>query len=119
MIRFRERVFEADIFVLVCPFKDLARRVARRLGEAAPQFEATLAKTIEHAYREHDTEYVEWIVWIPPDVHPSSVWHEAFHVTAKVLRRYKVPLTRDTEEVYAYYQCAVARFMLDQLPRKR
>ncbi len=42
------------------------------------------------------------IIWAKPDVTLSTVVHESIHAAIELLKKRAIPLSEDTEEVYAY-----------------
>lgn len=74
---------------------------------------------VANLYDFHDREYpVDFIViFNPKQAQEDTVSHEAFHLTARIMRYIGCPLIEESEEPYAYLQDYLTRVIKNKLKR--
>jgi hypothetical protein len=119
-----DTVYRADITIVICELDELwGYLTTRGLHDVMPaELAPSAGKTFESHLRQRDIEISEWYLWLPdwnphgsPQEHLEqwfTLTHETVHLTAQVLRRYGVILSRESEEAYAYYYEALLRTMI-------
>lgn len=74
-------------------------RMARKLYGVSPEFTPEEAANIPGiAFTERDP----WLMWVEDGDKMPEVAHEAFHVTAGILRARGMKLSEESEEAYTY-----------------
>lgn len=113
-----EKLFNADILLVVCDFDVFLESTKNKLTKEK-------FKILEKQVKEHGED--SWtlatqfpmpgggsIIWGKPNAHIGSLVHEVTHAAHHLLKRRTVPLSEDTEEVYAY----LIQFLFNELVRK-
>lgn len=99
-----DSVYGADVVIVVSPLAEFHAWLARQYADVDTlEWRASLGKTVTH----EDGPIREWTLWFPPGAPVDTIVHESLHLCAQVLRHRGVPLSRDSEEAYAYYLEAI------------
>jgi hypothetical protein len=111
-----DTVYRADIHISIGALADFKVWMRKRTGATDEQmgmarWKHALGKVIEHSWDDGGCEFFVWFPWVPTS--QATIAHEAFHVTAQLLRSRSIPLNFDTEEAYAYHLGSV----FDELTR--
>ncbi len=111
-------LFNADIVLIVCPWEDL-------LGAAKEALTKEKFETLSKQYETHGHDPYSLalqfpfggggsLIWGKPHATVGTLVHEITHAAHHLLKQRSVPLSEDTEEVYAY----MIEFLFNNLTKK-
>ena len=103
-----EKLFNADILLIICEWKDFYNEASKILDKKVAKNEE-----FEKRYKTHGEDYYGKgcqfpfsgggsVIWIKPNEEIGTLVHEMVHTAHHLLKCRTVPLSEDTEEVYAY-----------------
>lgn len=102
----REELFGASVYLVMSEWNDLLSAAKIMMDEEKfEELKGVVEKGDEDSYRVACNIAIgggSSVIWTHPSSSISELLHEIVHATAILLRDRGVPLSRDTEEVYAY-----------------
>lgn len=101
-----EDLFSADFVMILCEWKDLKKHIKEPLSK---EHYEEMCKIIDEHGERKSTLAVTFpqdgggsIIWFNPKAGLGTYVHELTHASHHLLKKREIPLSDDTEEVYAY-----------------
>lgn len=113
----REKLFDADFITFRCPWDYFLQEAKKAISGA--DFKKLEEMVKKHGNRK-STRATQFpmdgggsVIWLHPEAKLGTLVHEIVHASHHLLKCREVPLSEDTEEVYAYLQ----QFLVETLTK--